>query len=95
MVGVSVRDEDRVELAERAEDGCGAVPAERPEPIAEDGIGQEAYAIEFDEQRRVAQVRDPELVGRLFSRLPSSAPRALRASRLAPGPTWSAASGSV
>jgi hypothetical protein len=69
------------------------VAAERAKSIAQERIGEEAHPVEFDEQRRVAEVRDSEPGGRLLSRLGYSPRRAVRASRRAPGPIWSAASG--
>lgn len=92
---MGVRDEDRVERAQAAKLRCRTVAPERTEAIAEYRIGEEADPVEFDEQRRVAEVRDPEAAGRLLSRCPSSGPRAVRASRRAPGRILSAASASA
>jgi hypothetical protein len=45
------------------------VAPKRSQPTAEDGIGQEAHPVEFDQERRVAEVRDAKGTRRLVSRL--------------------------
>ena len=57
--------------------------AERTEPIAEHGIGEEADPVELDEERRVAEVGDADATARRLSRRRSSAARAIPASRRA------------
>jgi hypothetical protein len=59
VVGMGVRDEYRVEVADRRRIRGRPMTPKRPEPAAEDRIGQEADAIELDEERRMAEVRDP------------------------------------
>ena len=95
VIGMGVRDEDCVERVQAAKLRCRTVAPERTEAIAEYRIGEEADPVKFDEQRRVAEVRDPEAAGRLLSRCPSSGRRAVRASRRAPGRILSAASASA
>ena len=56
MVRVAVRDQDTVDRPERGGIRRRPESAQRAEPSAEDGIGQEADAVEFDQDRRVAEV---------------------------------------
>lgn len=98
MVRMGMRDEDGVEVADGRRVRCRSVTAERPEPAAEYGIGQDADAVELDEERRVAEVRDPSAAcppGQRVSRCRSPGARAVPASRTGFVPPWSAASGST
>ena len=68
VVGMGVRDEDGIEVADQRRIRRRPVASERAEPIAEEGIGQETDAVELDQERRVAEVDDPDsAVGRLRS----------------------------
>lgn len=95
MIGMGVRDEDRVERPDLGQVGRRPVAAERAKPVAQQGIGEEADSVELDEQRRVAEVGDADAAVRLLSRRRSSEVRAVRASRPASDRTWSAACGSA
>lgn len=99
MIGMRVRDEDGIELADRGPVGRRPVAAQRPEPVTQDGIGQQTDAVELDEERRVAEIRDPDAAvarpARQLSRPGSPGGPAAAASRLASGPLLSAVSGSA
>ena len=97
---MGVRDEDGVQFADRFRVRHRPMAPEGSEPLAQQWIGQQADAVELDEQRRVAQVGDPNAVAcfallRLLSRRRFSATRVIRATPPARERTSSAASGSA
>jgi hypothetical protein len=71
---MGVRHEDRVELADRVSIRGRPVAAQRSKPVAKDGVGQEPNAIELDEQRRVAEIRDPDAAAARLARPLSRSP---------------------
>ena len=60
MVGVGVRDRDDVDRAERVRVGRRAVTAERPEPVAQERIGQDPDVRQLEQDRRVAEIADTD-----------------------------------
>ena len=59
VVRVGVRDEDEVQRSDRRRVRARAVPAQRTQPVTQERVGQAAQTVGFDEDRRVADVREP------------------------------------
>ena len=68
MVGMGVRDQDRVDRAEGVGVGRRAQPAKRPDAGAQDRVGQDAQAVELDEQRGVTDLGQAESIGHAVRR---------------------------
>ena len=58
MVRVAVRDDDEIHVAELARIGQGTVPLQRPEPIAQERIGQDTPLYALEQDRRMPDVAD-------------------------------------
>jgi len=71
VIGVPVRDDDDIHVAEDLEVGRRAVPDERPELGAQEWIGQDPHPTDLDQHRRVAdeaQIEVRSIHGRRVSR---------------------------
>ena len=60
MVGVAVRDQDGIDRAQAGGIRRRPKPAEGTQPCSEDGVGEDAHAVELDQDRGVADVRQPQ-----------------------------------
>ena len=60
VVGVAMRDHHEVQLTQLARIGQGTVPLQRPEPIAQERIGQDAPLGALEQDCRVPDVADLE-----------------------------------
>ena len=92
VIRVPMRDQDAVDQTEPCRVRRLAHSPQRTEPSAEHRIGEEAHPIEFDEDRGVADVRQPQAA--LHGSLSGAAGRGVRvarASRVDCGPTGHAA----
>jgi hypothetical protein len=57
MVGVKVREQDRVEIDRHLRSHGGGAPADVQNAVAQDGIGEQTYAADLEHHGRVANER--------------------------------------
>ena len=85
VIRMRVRDEHEIERSEPGRVGGRPVPAQRPEPVAQERISQAAQAVSFDQDGRVPDVRQADAVIGLRHRPPTASRSGALTSREGPG----------